>query len=278
MPGWHHRPVSDFVDSAPGSTLSNIQGNYVTDNLRKQCLPYCPSPQNRKSEHVKLRQVTAFRTPVPVCHDQRARWARGLAWLTASRSPTTGPARASRSPSRTGASRPGRCGSSIPTSSSTTPPSCRRPPAGARSPTSTVTTGILRYRGYPIQDLAEQSTYLEVAYLLAPRRAARPGAVREVDARHHVPHLRPRERPEAVHGRLPPRRPPDGHPGGDGGGAVDLLPRGQEHRRPRGADDPGQPAHRQDADPGRLRPPLLGRAARSSSPTTRSTSRRTSCR
>ncbi|HEY3239991.1 MAG TPA: citrate synthase [Acidimicrobiia bacterium] len=26
--------------------------------------------------------------------------------------------------------------------------------------------GILRYRGYPIQDLAEQSTYLEVAYLL----------------------------------------------------------------------------------------------------------------
>ncbi|MGH9037361.1 MAG: citrate synthase [Acidimicrobiia bacterium] len=26
--------------------------------------------------------------------------------------------------------------------------------------------GVLRYRGYPIQDLAEQSTYLEVAYLL----------------------------------------------------------------------------------------------------------------
>ena len=26
--------------------------------------------------------------------------------------------------------------------------------------------GILRYRGYPIEELAEQSTYLEVAYLL----------------------------------------------------------------------------------------------------------------
>src|SRR5437667_12819075 len=26
--------------------------------------------------------------------------------------------------------------------------------------------GILRYRGYPIEDLAEHSTYLEVAYLL----------------------------------------------------------------------------------------------------------------
>ena len=29
--------------------------------------------------------------------------------------------------------------------------------------------GILRYRGYPIEQLAEQSNYLEVAYLLAPR-------------------------------------------------------------------------------------------------------------
>ena len=32
--------------------------------------------------------------------------------------------------------------------------------------------GILRYRGYPIEQLAEQSTYLEVAYLLDQRRAA----------------------------------------------------------------------------------------------------------
>ena len=28
--------------------------------------------------------------------------------------------------------------------------------------------GILRYRGYPIEELAERSTYLEVAYLLLP--------------------------------------------------------------------------------------------------------------
>jgi citrate synthase len=27
--------------------------------------------------------------------------------------------------------------------------------------------GILRYRGYPIEDLAESSTFLEVAYLLS---------------------------------------------------------------------------------------------------------------
>ena len=29
--------------------------------------------------------------------------------------------------------------------------------------------GILRYRGYPIEQLAEHSTYLEVAYLLVAR-------------------------------------------------------------------------------------------------------------
>ena len=43
--------------------------------------------------------------------------------------------------------------------------------------------GILRYRGYPIQELAEQSSYLEVAYLIVhgelpspsrPRRRWRP--------------------------------------------------------------------------------------------------------
>ena len=36
----------------------------------------------------------------------------------------------------------------------------------ARSPTSTATQGILRYRGYPIEELAQNSTYLEVAWLL----------------------------------------------------------------------------------------------------------------
>ncbi len=34
--------------------------------------------------------------------------------------------------------------------------------------------GILRYRGYPIEQLAERATYLEVSYLLDPRRAAQP--------------------------------------------------------------------------------------------------------
>jgi citrate synthase len=34
------------------------------------------------------------------------------------------------------------------------------------SPTSTATRGILRYRGYPIEELAEKATFLEVAWLL----------------------------------------------------------------------------------------------------------------
>ena len=44
--------------------------------------------------------------------------------------------------------------------------------------------GILRYRGYPIEQLAENCTFLEVAYLLAERRTAdgrpnwKPGAPR----------------------------------------------------------------------------------------------------
>ena len=43
--------------------------------------------------------------------------------------------------------------------------------------------GILRYRGYPIEQLAENSTYLEVAYLLLKASCPR-GAVR--DWRHDV--------------------------------------------------------------------------------------------
>src|SRR5215472_14425615 len=44
--------------------------------------------------------------------------------------------------------------------------------------------GILEYRGYPIQELAEQSTFLEVAYLLLegwlPKKSEYDGWVRDV--------------------------------------------------------------------------------------------------
>ena len=60
--------------------------------------------------------------------------------------------------------------------------------------------GILRYRGYPIEQLAEKCTYLEVAYLLLYGELPDEEAVRRVGAQHHVPHDDPRE-PEEVHGQ-----------------------------------------------------------------------------
>ena len=69
--------------------------------------------------------------------------------------------------------------------------------------------GVLEYRGYPIEQLAEQSTYLEVAYLLVHGELPTQAAAGRVDARDHDPHVRARERQE-LHAGLPLRRPPDG--------------------------------------------------------------------
>ena len=83
----------------------------------------------------------------------------------------------------------------------------------------------------------------------------------DVEARDHVPHLHPRERAQAVPRGLPLRRPPHGHAGLGGGRAVDLLPRRQGDLRPGVPLQADHPAHRQDADPGRRRPPLQRRHA-----------------
>ena len=69
--------------------------------------------------------------------------------------------------------------------------------------------GILEYRGYPIEQLAEQSSYLEVAYLLIHGELPTQAAARRVDAPDHDPHVRARER-QGVHAGLPLRRAPDG--------------------------------------------------------------------
>ena len=45
--------------------------------------------------------------------------------------------------------------------------------------------GILEYRGYPIEQLAEQSTYLEVAYLLVHGELPDQGAARRLDLPDH---------------------------------------------------------------------------------------------
>ncbi len=70
--------------------------------------------------------------------------------------------------------------------------------------------GILRYRGYPIEQLAEHSSYLEVGLPPSQRRAAEPVAARRVDRGGHASHLHPRERAEALPRRLPLRRSPMG--------------------------------------------------------------------
>ena len=71
--------------------------------------------------------------------------------------------------------------------------------------------GILRYRGYPIEELAEKSTYLETAYLIIKGELPDAGPSRDVDPQHHHAHDAPREH-EEVHRGVPLRRPSDGHP------------------------------------------------------------------
>ncbi len=120
--------------------------------------------------------------------------------------------------------------------------------------------GILRYRGYPIEELAEKSNYLETAYLIVKGELPEPAALRDVEAQHHDPHDGPRERQE-VHGRLPLRRAPDGHAGRHDRRALDLLSRRQEHLRPRVAPPADPPPDRQDADARGLRVPPQPRPA-----------------
>ena len=69
--------------------------------------------------------------------------------------------------------------------------------------------GVLEHRGIPIEQLCEQSSYLEVAYLLIFGELPTAAAARALGLRHHPPHLRPRGHQE-VHRGLPLRRAPDG--------------------------------------------------------------------
>ena len=73
--------------------------------------------------------------------------------------------------------------------SPTTRRSPRRPPATARSPSSTARKGELpATRGYPIDQLAEKSHYLEVCYLLLLRRASLGRAAGGFRVPRHQPH------------------------------------------------------------------------------------------
>ncbi len=69
--------------------------------------------------------------------------------------------------------------------------------------------GVLLYRGYPIEELAAKSDFMEVSYLLLYRRAADREATRAVRLRHHPPHDGARA-DQQLFPRLPPRRASDG--------------------------------------------------------------------
>ena len=70
--------------------------------------------------------------------------------------------------------------------------------------------GELLYRGYPIEQLAEKSNYLEVCYLLLYGELPNKAQLAEFDELRDAPHHGARA--DALFlPRLPPRRAPDGH-------------------------------------------------------------------
>ena len=81
--------------------------------------------------------------------------------------------------------------------------------ANRRSPTSTATKAVLLYRGYPIEQLAENSDFLEVCYLLLYGELPTPQQKADFDHTHHPPHDGARAVGPVLLG-LPPRRAPDG--------------------------------------------------------------------
>ena len=122
--------------------------------------------------------------------------------------------------------------------------------------------GVLEYRGYPIEQLAEHSTYLEVAYLLVHGELPNAAAARRVDARDHDAHVRPRERAQ-LHAGLPLRRAPDGDAAGVGRRALDVLSGREQDQGPGDPLPADHPADREDADAGGVRlPPQHGAAVR----------------
>jgi citrate synthase len=62
--------------------------------------------------------------------------------------------------------------------------------------------GILRYAGYPIEELAKSSHFVEVMWLLLHQELPSAAAARAVHARHHAPHDAARG-PEALFTSLP---------------------------------------------------------------------------
>ena len=70
--------------------------------------------------------------------------------------------------------------------------------------------GILRYRGYPIEELAEKSTYLETAYLILHGELPTKSQLDDWTYHIYASHVHPRKYQE-ISGWISLRRPSDGH-------------------------------------------------------------------
>ena len=136
--------------------------------------------------------------------------------------------------------------------------------------------GILLHRGYPIDQLAEQSTFMEVAYLLLHGELPTKARARRFHLHDQPPHDAARAADDLLP-RVPARRPPDGDHVRRGRRAVGLLPRQHRHHRSRAADDRVAPADRQDADDRRDGVQIFASASRSSIRRTASATPAISC-
>ena len=90
--------------------------------------------------------------------------------------------------------------------------------------------GILRYRGYPIEQLAEKCTFLEVAYLLLQGELPTAPQLKDWVEQHHLSHHAARIH-QAFPGGLSLRRAPHGHVHQHGGGAGHDLSRSPQRAR-----------------------------------------------
>ena len=90
--------------------------------------------------------------------------------------------------------------------------------------------GVLLYRGYPIEQLAPKSNFIEVCYLLLNGELPTKTPARGVPHHHHAPHHGARADDPVLH-RLPPRRASDGGDVRLGRRAVGLLSRLHRHQR-----------------------------------------------
>ena len=114
--------------------------------------------------------------------------------------------------------------------------------------------GILRYRGYPIEQVAERAGFLETAYLLFEGELPTDEPAAEVDRRRAAAHLRAHEH-RGVHGRLPLRRASDGDAARRRRRTLDLLPRREAHLRSREPIPPAGAVGREAADDRRVHLP-----------------------